>query len=150
MKEMDPEAIQAFLKSQTIGHLGTIGPEYPYVVPIAFLYHPPNILFATQEGQKTEHIREHPKVCFEVSDVVPELGIYRSVVALGRAEILEDPEACTCIVDELTTRFERQGPRWLKRKDYPARAMSRREEGCLQVVTIHVDNITGLDYEVMP
>lgn len=150
MKRMDPQAIDAFLREQSIGHLGTIGPEYPYVVPVAFLYQPPNILFATKEGQKTANMHEHPKVCLEVSDAVPELGLYRSVVAFGRAEILEDPEVRRSVLDELTSRFEHQGPRWLKRKDLPALSMSRRTNGFLQVVSIHVDDVTGLDYEALP
>jgi nitroimidazol reductase NimA-like FMN-containing flavoprotein (pyridoxamine 5'-phosphate oxidase superfamily) len=66
------------------------------VTPLNYIYRDGKIYFhCAKEGHKIDNIRENPRVCFTVVGewrVVPEKNttVYRSVVAFGRARIVED------------------------------------------------------------
>lgn len=69
---------------------------YPYAVPLSYAYHNGSLYFhGALTGHKLDAIQQCDKVSFCVvdkDDVVPEklTTIYRSVIAFGRAHILDD------------------------------------------------------------
>ena len=98
-QELSWEDTIQVLERGTNGVLAVIGDEgYPYGVPLSYVYADGKIYFhCAPSGHKADAIRANDKVCFTVIDqdkiVAEELTSYfRSVIAFGRAVILEDPE----------------------------------------------------------
>lgn len=87
----------AILERNTSGVLAVLGDDdYPYAVPISYIYHEGSLYFhSALAGHKIDAIRVHDKVSFCVIDkdeIVPEkfTTYFRSVIAFGRANIIED------------------------------------------------------------
>ena len=94
---MSKEAAEEMLHRGLAGVLGVNGDDgYPYTVPVNYVYENGKIYFhSAASGHKMDSIRRNDKVSFCVIDqdkVVPEelTTYYRSVIAFGRAYIVED------------------------------------------------------------
>jgi len=96
----DRAEVDAVLREAMVGRLGTCSDGRPYVVPLSFAYHEGKIYFhGAVEGKKMADISRNPRVCFEVdeSELVPAEDPcnfnfrYRSVIADGKARVIEDP-----------------------------------------------------------
>ncbi len=92
----DDEAVK-ILRGATAGVLAVCGDTgYPYAVPVSYVYADRKIYFhSAPQGHKIDAIRSNPKVSFCVidkDDVKPgEFTTYfRSVIAFGKARIIED------------------------------------------------------------
>ena len=93
---LDKDCCEEILNRNTSGVLAVYGDEgYPYAVPLSFVYEDGNIYFhCAYQGHKLDAIKNCSKVSFCVIDkdeVLPEKYTtrYRSVIAFGKAEILE-------------------------------------------------------------
>ena len=96
----DRREMEDILERASVGRLGLISDEEPYVVPVNFVYHDGCIYFHTGlEGRKIESIERNPHVCFEVDEqveiIVNEQAClstvyYYSVIAWGKARLLEE------------------------------------------------------------
>lgn len=97
----------SILEKMTSGTLALHGDDgYPYAVPVSYVYADGKIYFHTAvKGHKVDAIQTNGKVSFcvvEQDDVKPaEFTTYfRSVIAFGKARILEDGNeklsACVC------------------------------------------------------
>lgn len=91
----ESEIIEIF-KRNTNGVLALLGDDdYPYAVPISFVYHNHKIYFhSSKTGHKMDAIQKHSKVSFTVVDedtVVPELctSFFRSAHVFGKARLLD-------------------------------------------------------------
>jgi hypothetical protein len=98
--------IKAILDKADILHMGLFDGAYPYVVPVHYGYEfqGDKLVFYThgaKEGHKLELIRSNPAVCVQVDCNVGTLpakaacgysSTFASVIAKGKAEILEDAE----------------------------------------------------------
>ena len=89
----------AVMERGTSGVLAVLGDsDYPYAVPLSYVYKEGKIYFhCARTGHKLEAIRKCEKVSFCVIDqdqVAPEeyTTHFRSVIAFGRARILEGEE----------------------------------------------------------
>ncbi len=101
-KEIKEKAvIEEVLRESQVGRLGTAVDGRPYVVPMNFVYTDGRIILHThRDGKKVRDIRRNPRVCFEVDggeileggDPCEYSWRYRSVIAMGTAVIVEDPE----------------------------------------------------------
>jgi len=143
---MNLESIRAFMNTATIGRIATIGPDgMPYIVPVYFVLEDDRIyIHCSPEGKKIDHIRANPMVCFEADEEVEHIIVlekpcksntyYRSVIATGKAAIVEDPDQKARILDILTARFSGG----MKTGNIPADVVERT---C--VVEIMVDEISG-------
>lgn len=85
------------LNRGTSGVLAVSGDDgYPYAVPLSYVYHNNKIIFhSAKTGHKLDAIARNEKVSFCVIDkdqVVPDeyTSYFRSVIAFGKARILED------------------------------------------------------------
>ncbi len=85
------------LNRNTSGTLACTGDNgYPYAVPLSYVYSDGKIYFhCAVEGHKLDAIKCNSKVSFcviDTDDVLPEKFTtrYRSVIAFGNAEIIED------------------------------------------------------------
>ncbi|HMK46248.1 MAG TPA: pyridoxamine 5'-phosphate oxidase family protein [Methanocella sp.] len=143
---MTLKSIRAFMNTATTGRIATISPNgTPYIVPVYFVLEDDRIyIHCSPEGKKLDHIQANPAVCFEADEeveqvIVPEKPCksntyYRSVIATGKATIVEDPDQKARIISALTAKFSR-GQRMGK---IPADAVERT---C--VIEIMVDEISG-------
>jgi nitroimidazol reductase NimA-like FMN-containing flavoprotein (pyridoxamine 5'-phosphate oxidase superfamily) len=89
VEEMAPHEILALLERAGYGHLGCARDNRPYVIPIHYAYHDPDIYIFTTEGMKTEFIAANQEVCLQVEEVVDPTN-WKSVIATGTAARLSD------------------------------------------------------------
>ncbi len=100
-QRLEVSEILEIFQRRTNGVLGLLGDDdYPYAIPISFVYHNHKIYFhSSKTGHKMDALQKHSKVSFTVIDedtVVPELytSFFRSAHVFGKARILDssDPE----------------------------------------------------------
>jgi len=96
----DRQEADAIIRESRVCRLGLVDGDTAYVVPLCFGYDGEHVFFhGAREGRKMELLRQNPRVCveFDIVDRVVEAGEpcgwgvrYRSVIAEGRAVVLED------------------------------------------------------------
>jgi uncharacterized protein len=101
-RTMTNSEINDVLRSAKVGRLGLYDVGYPYVVPVNFAFETGHIYFHSADvGTKMGLMKENPSVCFEVDQYIRTIEAsslcgydtaYRSVIAFGKARILEDAE----------------------------------------------------------
>lgn len=132
----------AVMNRCTNGVLACLGDEdYPYAVPLSYVYINGKICFhSAKTGHKIDAITKNPKVSFSVVDedtiVSKEYTTYfRSVIAFGKARILEG--------DELLEAFKALVEKYSG--DQPEEAKHKEVTGCTQayIIAIDIDHITG-------
>ncbi|WP_027455679.1 NimIJ family nitroimidazole resistance protein [Xylanibacter brevis] len=102
----------AVLQKATSGTLALLGDnDYPYAVPISYVYDNGKLYFhSAMAGHKVDAIRRCNKASFcviEKDDVRPEkyTTYFRSVIAFGRIEIVEDEAEKRTIMHMMGNRF---------------------------------------------
>jgi nitroimidazol reductase NimA-like FMN-containing flavoprotein (pyridoxamine 5'-phosphate oxidase superfamily) len=90
IEELTAGEIDAFLGEEVVGRVGCHVDGLTYVVPVYFAYDGSAVHVLTIEGQKVEMMRASPDVCFEVDRYEPGTGSWRSVIAFGRYEELDE------------------------------------------------------------
>lgn len=118
-QRLDKTNMEELLKRAEVGHLATMGPEGPYLVPLHFLYHKGSIYFhCGLKGRKLDNIKKDPRVCFQVEDVtaiVPhELPCsystrYASVLVEGAAQVVVDEAEKLALLEGLALKYKK-GP----------------------------------------
>ena len=98
-QQLSDEETKQILRSGQTAVLALHGDDgYPYAVPLNYVYADGKLyVHCAKAGHKLDAIRRDPKlslVVIERDDVVPEklATYYRSVIAFGRARILEDAD----------------------------------------------------------
>ena len=98
-QQLSNEESIAILEKATAGTLALLGDnDYPYAVPISYVYHEGKIYFhSALAGHKVDAIRKCDKASFcviEQDDVQPKkyTTFFRSVIAFGRIHIIEDDQ----------------------------------------------------------
>ena len=87
--EMRENEIGELLGRLSYAHLGCSLKDRPYVIPIYYVFDGKDIFMYTTAGLKSTIIRQNPKVCLQVEEMVPEGG-WRSVVINGEAFEISD------------------------------------------------------------
>jgi uncharacterized protein len=144
---MTKEAMDAFLWKAQVGRISTINVDgYPYTVAIHFVYRDGKIYFhGLPKGQKLNNINHCPKVCFETDEVSGLLlnnldtpckadTEYQSVVIIGTAGIVADPQEKLRILTDIVRKY---APQYLD-----AEIPNNMVKGTT-VVEITIENITG-------
>ena len=106
------ETAVEILNRNTSGTLALSGDDdYPYAVPISYVYVEGKLYFhSAKAGHKIDAIKKHEKVSFCVIDqdqVVPEkyTTYYRSVIAFGKARLVEDMDEMRRIATVLAMKY---------------------------------------------
>ena len=122
-QELSDEESIKILEKSTAGVLAVLGDgDYPYAVPLSFVYHEGKLYFhSAKEGHKLDALKKTAKASFCVIDqdeIVPEeyTTYFRSVIVFGQAEIVTDPEE------------QKNALLRLAEKYYPADSMAHRIE----------------------
>ena len=99
--------IDQVLAEAPVAHLGVVDVDgNPYVTPLSYVYTGDTIAFRTKEGRRIEALRANPRVCVEVMEYEPESGDWRSVVAFGNAEIVDDDIAAGAFIAQLLHKYD--------------------------------------------
>ena len=126
----------------TNGILACLGDEgYPYAVPLSYVYTEEKIYFhSAKTGHKVDAILNNPKVSFTVVDedtIVSEeyTTYFRSVIAFGKARIVENSERITAF-KALVNKYSGNQPEENKNSEI---------DRCTQAVIIAIDieHLTG-------
>jgi len=103
---MTQPEIDQFLTCAPVGRIGLILKEGPYIVPVGYGYSGGRIFFHTcEEGIKMETIRSNPNVCFEVDESLSDASLAKSVVIMGRAEIIHDKKRMIPYLQKLIDKY---------------------------------------------
>jgi len=103
---MSPSEVEQFLTCARVGRLGLIVADAPYVVPVAYAYSNGRIFFHTcNAGLKMHALRRNPSVCFEVDEALSDASMYKSVIVLGTAEIIDDKEEMMPYLQKLIDKY---------------------------------------------
>lgn len=101
---LSKDETEEILRRNTSGVLSVLdGDGYPYAVPLSYVYTDGKIYFhSAKSGRKVDAVLHYKKASFCVIDkdeVQPEkyTTYYKSVIALGRTEIVEGGEALDAI-----------------------------------------------------
>ncbi|MEA4812683.1 MAG: pyridoxamine 5'-phosphate oxidase family protein [Anaerolineaceae bacterium] len=142
------EDILGVLGHCQVCRLALASPEgMPYVVPLNFgyAYKAGQLHFymhCAKEGQKLDMIRANPFVCFEADNAGALISgpracnysqKYESVIAFGKAEILNDPDA-----KEKGLEYIMQHQSGKDKWQFDSVALSR-----VEVICVQVDSVTG-------
>ena len=133
------------LNNATSGILGVFGDDgYPYTVPVSHVFYDGKIAFhCAKEGHKIDAIRRNEKVSFCViaqDEVMPKerTTAYISVIAFGRASLVEDPDQKRRICEAIGRKF---APEYMKECRNETEMYLQR--GGLACVEITVEHMTG-------
>ena len=139
---LSKEKCERVLERGSSGVLAVLGDEgYPYAVPLSYVYADGRIIFhCAKQGHKLDAIAENDKVSFcviDLDDVQPEryTTYFRSVIAFGRAHVLEEPEKRAAI-ELLAAKYTPGDPEGRQRE-------IEREYRALCVVAIEIDHLSG-------
>ncbi len=150
-QQISQEECEEILSRATSGVLGVFGDDgYPYTVPLSFVYEKGRDgglgkigFHCAKTGHKVDSVRRNEKVCFTVIDrdeVMPKERTtkYISVIAFGRARILEDEEEMRRAANTLGAKYS---------KGYEDLYMQETEDairsGHLCCIEITIDHMTG-------
>lgn len=139
-REMSHSEALSLLSEADFGFLASVDAEgQPYCVPLNHVFEDGYIIFhCALEGLKLDNIKANPKVCYSACtehEVQPALKTtnYKSVVAFGTAEIIDDPVLKKRL---LVSMLERLAPG----SDFSCDSARVENTG---VVRIKVDMLTG-------
>jgi len=137
------DEMETVLNRAEYGFLGMIQNNKPYVLPMSFAYNQDKIfLHSALKGLKLDCIRTNPEVCFSVSQqqLVPHTDPcqfsvrYRSVIARGKAEIVDEPDEKLKALNIIASKYA---------KCSNLSPLDLKKAQTVAVIVISIDDITG-------
>lgn len=105
-EKMSTKEIDQFLACARVGRIATCLETGPYVVPVGYGYADGKIFFHTcNKGLKMDALRRNANVCFEVDEALSDTSMFKSVIALGTAEIISDREKMIPYLQKLIDKY---------------------------------------------
>ena len=99
--------IDQFLTCARVGRLGMSIEDAPYVVPVGYGYSNGKIFFHTcNTGLKMNSMRKNPNVCFEVDESLSDGSMYKSVIAIGKVEIIDRKDEMIPYLQKLIDKYK--------------------------------------------
>jgi nitroimidazol reductase NimA-like FMN-containing flavoprotein (pyridoxamine 5'-phosphate oxidase superfamily) len=99
----------AILREGTLGRLGCIAADWPYVVPVNYFFDGRDIYIHTLPGKKLDALRDNPRVCLQVDDIKDSYN-WRSVIAYGTFEEVSNEEMRENVLTKLYSRLPHMTP----------------------------------------
>jgi nitroimidazol reductase NimA-like FMN-containing flavoprotein (pyridoxamine 5'-phosphate oxidase superfamily) len=127
----------AILREGTLGRLGCIAADWPYVVPVNYFFDGRDIYIHTLPGKKLDALRANPRVCLQVDEIKDSYN-WRSVIAYGTFEEVSNEETKENVLTKLYSRLPYMTP-----------VESKLVEGAKGTVVfrIKVEEVTGMAEE---
>jgi len=146
-EEMTSKEIDQFLTCARVGRIGICLEDGPYVVPVGYAYANGKIFFHTcNKGLKMDGIRRNPKVCFEVDETLSDTSMFKSAIAFGTAEIIDDKERMIPYLQKLIDKY-RVPECFDKYMSKPGRNREKELEA-VRICVITPEKITGRKYVI--
>jgi nitroimidazol reductase NimA-like FMN-containing flavoprotein (pyridoxamine 5'-phosphate oxidase superfamily) len=135
----DVDALE-LIRAGSTGRLGCIDNNEPYVVPINYLLDDGVIYSHSLPGKKTNAMRTHPRVCVQVDDAEGDFFGWRSAIAFGDFEEVDQEYERQVLLEKLLTRFP---------KLTPVESTIAHDAGAPDsiVFRIVIDRVTGVEEE---
>lgn len=117
----DPAVVERLMQTCRVGRLATVGRDgFPMIKPLNFAFRDGRIYFHTAlAGEKIDDIKRDERVCFEVdlplalvrarNQPCEAACLYRSVIAKGRARLVDDPEERALAFRALMEKYQPEG-----------------------------------------
>ena len=107
VEEMTSKEVEQFLTCARVGRLGLcLEDGSPYVVPVGYAYADGKIFFHTcNKGLKMDGLRRNANVCFEVDEALSDASMFKSVIVVGTAEIIDDRERMIPYLQKLIDKY---------------------------------------------
>lgn len=139
--ELTADECRTVLGRAAYGRLGCARGDQPYVVPFVFQLDPAGACAysVSTVGQKIDWMRENPKVCIEVDEIVDQFN-WTSVLAFGRYEEISDARRDEDLRRKATALFQQRSHWWLPAL---ARLASGKEHHSTVVYRIVIDRLSG-------
>ena len=141
----DPLVIEQLLKKASVCHVGLSDNGCPYVVPMNYGYSDGSFyLHCAREGRKLDILARNNQVCIEVViDYLIESADtpcawttnYTSVIAFGRAYVLESPEEKESALNKLMKAYT----------GAPVHAFSEQSMKHVSVIRVDIEDIRAKD-----
>ena len=124
----------AILREGTLGRLGCIAADWPYVVPVNYFFDGRDIYIHTLPGKKLDALRANSRVCLQVDDIKDSYN-WRSMIAYGTFEEVSNEETRENVLTKLYSRLPHMTP-----------VESKMVEGAKGTVVfrIKVEEVTGM------
>lgn len=136
--------VDDLLRRLPVGHLALSVAGQPYVVPLHFVYQDGKVYFHSKgAGRKLDCIQANDRVCFEASELISLIpgqkpcncgAEYDSVIAQGRARVVEDEGTRVRVLAALTRKYA---------PDLAGVPMPHHEVARTAVVEISLNEVTG-------
>lgn len=139
--EMSQKECREFLTRATMGRLGCVRGNFPYVVPIYFAYEADQMYGFTSLGRKIEWMRTNPNVCVEVDEVVNP-SHWKSAIVTGRYEELTDSTSYRWEREQARTLLEKRFL-WLQTAYAALRHRGTGWQDPAIFYCIHIESMTG-------
>ena len=116
---INKDEILSILKQAQICRLGLSEDNFPYVIPINFVYEEDFFYFhCAKKGRKIDILKKNPQVCIEIDEdqkvVIPKGNLlqttmaYRSIIAFGKAILIDDSEEKNKALQLLLSKYTNQ------------------------------------------
>ena len=138
-KILSESEARTVISAGTIGHLGCIVNNEPYVVPISYLFEEGAIYSHSLPGQKIQALRANPSACLQVEQIHDDFH-WRSAIAFGSFEEIHDERDRAQALRKLLKRFPLLTP-------VESRVVQDAAPPELIVFRIRVDRVTGVAEE---
>jgi uncharacterized protein len=144
IRELTSPECYDVLKRSSIARLGCARDNQPYVVPVHVYFDGDFLYSFATLGQKIEWMRENPRVCVQVDEIVDRTR-WVTVIAFGRYEELLHMPSQEADRERAKELFQ-SAPDWWQ----PAAANPRRELRMAMIYRIHIESVTGRLAERQP
>ena len=91
-QHLPPEECRELLAVKSVGRVGFNGPDGPQVLPVNYVVHRRAIFFRTAVGSALADAMRNSRVAFEIDDIDEFLQSGWSVMAVGDAALVDDPD----------------------------------------------------------
>jgi Predicted flavin-nucleotide-binding protein len=142
-QQLSEAETRAVLERGTVGVLSVLSPSgYPYGVPLNYVFLNGSLYFhCAREGHKLDAVAWDGRACFTVIDTAEVVGAryttrYRSVIAFGKAEVVEEETERTAAFLALTGKYSGMIP--AETREQKVRACTRSA-----IVRLTVEHVTG-------
>lgn len=91
-QHLPPEECRELLAAKSVGRVAFAGPDGPEVLPVNYVVHRNSIFFRTAPGSALATAMRGSRVAFQIDEVDEFLQSGWSVLAVGDADLVDDPE----------------------------------------------------------
>lgn len=105
MNTLTPQEIAEVIGAARFAHIGVVANGEPYVTPISFVPLGNGVAFRSLTGKRMDAIAANARVSFEITEHDTDTGSWRSVIASGKAVVVEDTQREAEIIQQLLNRY---------------------------------------------